>query len=204
MLYELAEQCYPFGERPEFNNLLAEFLQPQFLGDDEETEVPHMYSLVSGLLDWDPKARLQGKALREHDYWRSPDGLPADWELIEERQLPSPLLPIVEQRRAAHSKKMQARGSAWRRQDSATKQVSEDLADAAAEQAKVDLATNDESFGSFNKGSFNKNKDNLESLIELENEMRVVSWEFNSPHAIALEYLESNQEGGAGVGLRLE
>ena len=29
--------------------------------------------------------------------------------------------------------------------------------------------------------------------VEEENEMRVVDWDFNSPYAIALEYIESNQ-----------
>ena len=62
-----------------------EFRQPDLL-DEHGIEVPHLYDFLTGLLDWDPEARLGGRsggfdALQADPYWKG-----ADWELVGSRR----------------------------------------------------------------------------------------------------------------------
>lgn len=66
-----------------------EFLQPRLLGDDGE-EIPHLFDLITGLLDWDQTQRLGDDTIREQPYWMG-----ADWEVVDRRRMPSPLLPLL-------------------------------------------------------------------------------------------------------------
>ena len=195
MMYELCEGRYPYGDRPKYEDLNEEYVQPELLGDDGVTEVPELFDLLAGLLDWSPEARLVGDELKEHLYW-NPNGKPVDWEIIEERKMPSPLLPIARERMdnvAAMEREAEAGGTgsfARRRMSVTTAEVAMELSRAAAEQASVDeMNENDDmSFES------RKSKSEKQKLYELENEMRVEDWEFNSHHAIAAEYLESHED----------
>lgn len=56
MLYEFAEKTFPFGRQPAYEDLEAEFAQPALI-DEDGSEVPHLYDLIVGLLDWDPSSR---------------------------------------------------------------------------------------------------------------------------------------------------
>ena len=69
---------------------------------------------------------------------------------------------------------------------------------------KTRISKENESFDSKRRGRASKEGDTpvddpadvvkeMESLVDLENEMRVEDWEFSSPHALSLEYLESQQ-----------
>jgi len=94
MLYELAEGCYPYGDDPAYESAQDEFVQPELV-DDAGSEVPHLYDLLVGLLDWDPDERTGGTApklaaLKSSPYWRG-----ADWELVDARKVASPLLALV-------------------------------------------------------------------------------------------------------------
>jgi serine/threonine protein kinase len=103
VLYELQEKEYPFGDDPKYANMAKEYLQPELLDDDGESEVKGLFDLLAGLLDWNPDSRLGATAadelvLQEHEYWQAENGTPADWELIDQRRMPSLLMPIVNER----------------------------------------------------------------------------------------------------------
>ena len=70
--------------------------------------------------------------------------------------------------------------------------MAKDLSEAAAVQAKIDSIDSDPSF-KMAVGATGR-RSSLESLVDLENQMRVEDWEFSSPHAISKEYMESHQD----------
>jgi len=191
MMYELTEKSYPFGDDPKFESLEEEFIQPVLLAHDGESEIPHLYEFLAGLLDWDPKERLGGVTLRSHPYFEAADGQPADWELVEQRRLPSPLRHFVRRqisRMAAKEKAANEREQGWhqRRMSHTASKMAKDLSNAAAEQAKVDGMDLERGEGNASRAS--------EALADLESEMRVEDWEFSSAHAISREYLDSQHD----------
>jgi serine/threonine protein kinase len=107
MLYELTEHEMPFGDEPPFADVQAEYRDPELL-DEDGIEVPHLYDLLSSLLDWSPDDRTGDTNLREHAYW----GV-ADWELADRGRLPSKLLSETDMRarRASQTKRNPNRGS---------------------------------------------------------------------------------------------
>ena len=60
ILYELIEQSYPYGAEPEYKDVESEFRQPRLVDEATKAEIPHLYDLLAGLLDWDPRSRLGG------------------------------------------------------------------------------------------------------------------------------------------------
>lgn len=92
-LYELTEQAFPFSLHPQYEDLQAEFVEPELL-DDNGNEIEHMFSFLSSLLDWDPENRLGVaggmEAVKAHRYWQG-----VDWELAERGKHPSPLVGIA-------------------------------------------------------------------------------------------------------------
>mmetsp|Transcript_69204 Transcript_69204/g.137241 ORF Transcript_69204/g.137241 Transcript_69204/m.137241 type:complete len:260 (-) Transcript_69204:290-1069(-) len=155
-------------------------------------EVDHaddLYDLLAGLLDWEPNERLQGDAVKQHPYWRSSDGEAADWELVDGKRQPSPLKHLVRERvaaRRAEAKRVRhAGGDTEARMTSRARSVAKELSNAAAMQAAVDDALEED--------TPEPTKD-LEEMMHMEETMRVDGWEFSSPYAIAREYMESNKQ----------
>ena len=206
MLYEFTERDYPYGDEPRFKNVEKEFVVPQLRTEDGRDEIPHMFDLLCGLLDWSPSTRLCGNELREHPYWKDENGYTADWEIVDKGLLPSPLMHIAEERMERALKKAAASAGNWRR-DEATLKLAKELSAAAAQQAQVD-ALNEEGdetdevegaatrFGARSKSilATHQTTEALQALADLESDMRVDNWEFNSPHAISREYMESHQD----------
>ena len=192
-MYELTEKCYPYGDEPKYESVEAEYVQPDLLGDDGVIEIPELYDLLAGLLDWNPESRLIGEELMGHAYWRSRSGEPADWEIVENRRLPSPLLAVAQERmefRAAMEREAEEGGSGSfvrRRMSITASAVATELSEAAANQAKVDQISDADLLGK-------SRSQESANLLELENQMRVEDWEFSSHHAIANEYIESHQD----------
>ena len=207
MVYELMEKSFPFGLEPAYEDLEEEYIQPELIGEDGE-EVPDLFDMLAGLLDWDPSTRLGGEELKVHPYWtQASTGEPADWELVEQRRLPSPLVQLVQSRVLAKraAEKASNEDGKWsrHRMSVGTSNFAKELSLAAAAQAKVDAINklevegdkNDPSFkdeGSFVSKSFT-NKE-LDDLVARENEMRVENYEFSSPHAISREYMENHHD----------
>lgn len=187
MLYELAEKAFPFGLEPEFEDPQEEYRQPDLIDPatgNEMANVDEMHDLLAGLLDWDPDERLSGETLRAHPYWRSEEGENADWELIEQRRMPSPLRQLAQQRIAARRKKAKDEAGMHYQVEAGMRAMAKQLSASAADQAKVDAMNDDNE----NAGNENNNDD---ALADRENEMRVDDWEYSSPHAISVEYMES-------------
>ena len=173
------------------------------LADDGTSEIPHLYDLLTGLLDWSPGDRLSGgkdgaNALKSHPYWNDFNGEPVDWELVNNRRMISPLLGISQQRLLSWEKKEKsdldvalAHGkSAKNRRASYDAGLASfaKLANARQEQNKVEQYQ--ASFKQRKGGKVQEDKA-LSELADLELEMSVEGWEFNSQNAIAEEYVES-------------
>ena len=203
LLYELTEKAWPFGTNPAYADVNAEFIQPALLADDGTSEIPHLYDLLTGLLDWSPGDRLGGgkdgaNALKSHPYWNDLNGEPVDWELVNNRRMISPLLGISQQRLLSWEKKEKsdldvalAHGkSAKNRRASYDAGLASfaKLANARQEQNKVEQYQ--ASFKQRKGGKVQEDKA-LSELADLELEMSVEGWEFNSQNAIAEEYVES-------------
>jgi serine/threonine protein kinase len=208
MLYELQEKAYPFGAQPEYNDMASEFVQPRLLLDDGETEVPNMYDLLAGLLDWDASTRLGAidgpgsmEALLGHPYWlnfhsdtlndvfNSDEGV--DWALVGERKLRSPLAGIARRRLNEWKGKEKESGThqatlKQRRISSGTIDVVSSLNQAQSDQKQID---------SFNLAGGTEDADaKTMTLMSQEIEYSVDGWEFTSTHAIAAEYVESHAD----------
>ena len=159
-MYELTTQTVPFGAKPEFVNFGLEYRKPTGVSSD-------LADLLLGLLQWDPHERLGGPArggvaaLKSHPYWRN-----ADWELVEWRRLPSPLLSLVQERLLQPHK----RGSSFirRGREAAVRMAA---ADAKLRQAQ--------------------NKRMLADRNSWTEYSHVDRWEFVSADAIAQEYVDS-------------
>ena len=88
-----------FGRDPEFVSIHDEYRQPDLIDTATGIEVPDLYELLSGLLDWDPRGRLTGDAVKKHPYF-----LGVDWELLDRRTMRSPLLSVLSKPDGASSK----------------------------------------------------------------------------------------------------
>ena len=192
MLYELQEKAYPFGEKPKFRDMATEFVNPELLSDDGHSEIPSMFDLLSGLLDWNPRERLGAggaageAALMKHDYWRNRQDEPADWELVDGRRLISPMMPIVLERLSQWADKEAAAAAADASSDTSAASLALDLAEARKLQDKADDLAERVSTDMQSK------KD--QELIAEADEYTVEEWEFSSEHAIAREYVENHDD----------
>lgn len=181
LMYELAEGTYPFGSEPAYEDAQEEYVQPELL-DEHGVEVPHLYDLLSGLLDWDPSQRLGGTApslvqLKADPYWGA-----ADWEIADARRLPSPLVEIV--KGVAEEAERKATASTAAGTDLAAEEVVRQWAQSEARQAEVNAAIDAATEG-------NELSAAQQALVDSEGGMNVEGWEFVSEHAIAQEYISS-------------
>jgi len=187
MLYELKEKKYPFGEEPKYENVEAEFVQPELV-DESGHEVLHMYDLVAGLLDWAPTTRLGGSAggeaeLRNHAYW----GVDTDWELVEARRMPSPMKLLVEKRIVSAREREEETSKRSRISldfsgedvDYKAAKIAERMEDAQRLSKRADAADDETANG------------NDRRLMDMDAELSVEGWEFVSEHALAQEYVEN-------------
>jgi len=197
LLYELQEKAWPFGASPVYTDVGNEFVNPLLLDVDGSTEIPHMFDLLSGLLDWAPKGRLGGGAAGSKDVIAHPYWGEADWELIANARMRSPLIQIARQRLDAWENKEKVDLDNARRHSTHERrlsfeeamEVSAKLAEARSEQQRLD---------EFNKGGIRSSKSDrsseMQKLAELEIEMQVDDCAFNSHNAIADEYVESHAD----------
>jgi serine/threonine protein kinase len=187
MLYEFCEKRYPFGDDPQYADVAAEFVQPALLGDDGETEIPYLYDLVAGLLDWNPSDRLGVtdagvSTLKQNPYW---DG--TDWELAAIGRLPSPLQALVRQRIAKRSRKEaeEAMLNPAKLAEIVTA-LTKDLN--ASQEVERKTGIRRSHTGIYDKeeeGEGSRSTRPMEPLVDDE----VEGWEFTSEHAIAQEYI---------------
>jgi len=98
LIYELSEQNLPFGDDPQFDSKTV-YRRPELL-DDRGKKDKTLHDLVHRLLEPSPAKRLGSVdgpiQVKEHAYWQEPE-----WELLDQRRMPSPLRPLVAQRMRA-------------------------------------------------------------------------------------------------------
>ena len=139
-------------------------------------------NLVKGLLEWRPDKRLGGgkhanspKAsadVKAHKYWQAPE-----WELVELRRLPSPLLKFVEAR--AKSKPS----------DNKLKKQQRAAIETAGRIATVDAKTALARRALGESGAAGSDAIGVDE--ELQDRLHVPDWDFVSKHAIEQEYVET-------------
>ena len=179
VLYELAEHEMPFGRSPKFESLSDEYRQPDLL-DEYGVEIPELYDLLAGLLDWSPDERFGVQALRSHPYFTSGN---ADWELADRGRMPSPMMRAFDTRKGSaaekwpSAKRVLASGPA--KSDARALDIASDL---ARSQQLANLADGDVPSG----GISLKQKEELEAQAF---ELHVEGWEYVSEHALAREYV---------------
>jgi len=137
LMYELTEQNLPFGDDPKFTNAREEYRRPQMLDEKGKTN-ELLHDLVLRLLEWAPNKRLGAGAkgaaeIQKHKYWGD-----VEWQLVNARKLPSPLLHYVQH-------KGQPRPEKLRKQQRAAQDTAQNLStsDAAAAKAGSDGNTVD-------------------------------------------------------------
>jgi len=188
LLYELQEKAFPFGEKPKYKDMDKEFVNPELLADNG-SEMPGMFDLLSGLLDWNPNERLghggeSGEMnLMAHEYWRGANDEPADWELVSGRRLASPLLPLVLNKLEARADREASKAAG--ETEAEAQFVAQELAAARKLQDKADQLA---------EMSVDMQSSKDQSLVQQEAEFHVEGWEFSSEHAIALEYVENAED----------
>ena len=170
-----------------------EFVQPSFEGEDGE-EIPHLYDLVSGLLDWDPNTRLGGAAtevayLKAHPFWVGESGKPPDWEIIEQRILPSPLVEYARSAQEASAERAKSRT-----QDDVAIATFAALMKADEESSRVDAA-----YERHEKGQASQDD---KRLIDKDERMTVEAWHFVSQQALAQEAMHKMEEHAQRNGIR--
>ena len=223
LMYELMEQRYPFGSHPKYANMEKEFVQPN-LYDDAEThaEVPHMYDLLAALLDWQPDERLGSLAagglaeLQAHPYWNYAGFYdePIDWELVGKRKMASPLRDLaqklVDSFFLKESEEIEEAQGRRRRMSSRTKGLAEMLKSSEEHEAldpsfgretwsfktRVSSYHLQSSKGGGGHSMEEKSRQSFshDTADDDFDEMYVEGWEFNSPHAIAAEYVERHAD----------
>lgn len=193
LMYELAERALPFGLEPPYEDVNAEFRMPTLIDPASNAEIPHLFDLLVGLLDWNPAERLGGddsrgrlKHLEQAPYWRTHDdgnggSTGPDWEALGARRVPSPLAAHVEAKLAAAAAASKKPG----RRRSLTHFVGTAAPTKAAE---VPMLL--KSFEASKAAEQASLLDNGDSDIDLD---EVEGWEYVSGHAIATEYVESAQ-----------
>jgi len=192
LMYELAELALPFGMEPPYEDVRAEFRMPTLIDSANSAEIPHLFDLIVGLLDWNPSERLGGddslkrlKQLEQAPYWRTHgDGdrtsSEPDWEALGARRVPSPLAAHVKARLAAT-----AAAKKPGRRRALTNFVGA-AAPAKAEEVQM-LLKSFEASKAAERASQLENNDTDVDLLEVED------WDYVSGHAIATEYVESDQ-----------
>ena len=185
MLYEFCEKAWPFGLRPAYARIDDEFRPPDLLDEDSGSEVPHLYDLLTGLLDWEPTARLGGSTARAREqlladpFWQN-----ADWELVNGRRLPSPLAPYASGVLKGNGDEAAA--------TLADRKLQEQLSDYSASVAQQQLLDQAE----HEAGDSDQPND---PLVERAAALEVDEWDFVSSHALAQEYVRLHTDTAAGA-----
>ena len=190
LLYELTEQNLPFGEEPQFRDHKAEWRKPKCMGNNNggpggksarkskksKDGDDSIESLIKGLLEWKADKRLGGgksvtvqsaiSQIKGHGYWGSPE-----WALIDLARLPSPLKAYVDS--VAHKSPNEGKLKKQQRAaiDTALKMASADAKSKMAHENERDTAS--------------------ELMRSKEKQLEVMSWDYVSPHAIEMEYVET-------------
>lgn len=181
-LFELAEKAFPYGPSPEYESLEDEFVSPALLGEDG-VEIPHLYDLLSGLIDWDPAGRLGSGGNGMADLKADPFWGGADWELVEARKMPSPL--------AEHAQMMANQDQASA--DGVADGTGASLATIMREMERADAQQKQVEAAAEADNNDQKLSSAQEALLAKDNELEVDGWEFVSQHALAQEYLSSGK-----------
>ena len=200
-------RAYPYGDDPQYEDLEAEFVQPELLGDDGQTEIEHLYDLLAGLLDWQPASRLGVEGgvdrLKAHPYWAG-----VDWELVDAKRMPSPLRKYTRDK-AAKRLKATAGGAEIDLSNQAGVSITSNLNSAFAETQKIKMmrriaeeAEDELREQGTSKAAVNSHLDSFgftrrrrlseeeRQLVDKMYAMDVSKWEFVSEHAVAVEYVE--------------
>ena len=205
VLYELHEHVLPFGKEPVFEDVRREYVQPDLIDPATGDEVPHLYEMLAGLLDWNPNGRLVGDALKAHSYW-----MDVDWELADRRTMPSPLLEVlgnvgagsgsggkrsqtwiqaVNEPSSKHQTRIHdgAAASKWSIDNKAV-HLADQLASSQADHHLVEKRNDVATYPSLAESSL------VERLEKREVQMNVAGWEFVSEQALAAEYVATVQD----------
>ena len=159
------------------------------LCDDDGVEIPHLYDMLSALLDWDPTQRLGDATIQAHAYWGH-SGAPIDWELADRGRMPSPMGPHLKvhesegrQGTALNGKDRRIkRKSSTMGTDEASVAIARNLAMSQKKAALAEAAMD---------GDDHVGDKETEQLRTQAVEMHVDGWEFCSEHALAREYVIS-------------
>ena len=160
LMYELTEQNLPFGDDPAFNDSCK--MRPPKCVDENGKADADLLDLLKRLLVWQPAKRLGSDAsggraaIRAHPYWKEPE-----WELVDARQLPSPMRPWLARRMKP-------------RDDNKTRKQQAAALKTASQMARVD--SQKEMMGAKEKG-------NGSAVL--------AGWDFTSSDAITQEYVEN-------------
>ena len=191
LLYELSEHEFPFGEEPAFENIGEEYRNPALL-DADGVEVPHLYDLLAGLLDWSPGDRTGDATIRDSPYWGN-----TDWEPIERGAGPTPMRALIVDdeeesinREASASRERSQRRRASLLPNERTMKVAVEL---AASQKRADRLEGASGGSSGAEGKANGSSEPRRTSIDMDEQeafmMHVDGWEFVSEHALAKEYV---------------
>lgn len=158
--FGLTEQNLPFGDDPTFNDSCK--MRPPKCVDENGKADADLLDLLKRLLVWQPAKRLGSDAsggraaIRAHPYWKEPE-----WELVDARQLPSPMRPWLARRMKP-------------RDDNKTRKQQAAALKTASQMARVD--SQKEMMGAKEKG-------NGSAVL--------AGWDFTSSDAITQEYVEN-------------
>jgi len=201
VLYELTENAFPFPSMPDYRDIAKAFRPPDLVDDDGVSEIPGLFDLLTGLLDWDPVSRLGAdkKTLLAHPYWRSRSGEAADWELVNTGRLPSPLLEVARHGLSKWMLQEADRHDQMDAVDDTAAMVAEKLAIARREQSELTafdgpVDARKKSDSPFAMRAPTTKTRPARRLSRDEQKMIVPGWEYNSVHAIAHEYVDSQAD----------
>ena len=204
VMYQLTEREMPFGKDPEFVDFQDEYREPKLIDKETGVEVPHLFDLLSDLLDWEPESRVGDESIKAASYWSG-----ADWELLDIRRHPSPMRTLLlrsENEDDAHDLSEAAslalggvgsiRPAIFSRRSSAANDDSlEEASHFAAVLAKDthDKAAVEEADGDPTTAAHPRriSEARVEELERKELLMEVEGWDFVSSHALAHEYVHS-------------
>ena len=155
-------------------------------------QVPHLFDLLTGLLDWNPHERLGttggASQLMQHEYWGE-----TDWELAGIRRLASPL-------RTEASRRVAARQKRWAQEAEDTSSGAPAKMDAIVKKlTKGQLQGSDRTsqrgrisqLSSFDTKASNGDGSEASPQVQGLDENEVDGWDFVSEQAVAQEYVET-------------
>ena len=173
VMYELFEKELPFGEQPLLRDMEAEFREPQLIDEETGDEIPHLFNLLAGMLDWDPTQRVVDTELQESLFWEG-----ADWEAVNAGRAKSPLADYV--RAKLHKGRHRSRKS--KQESDVISQIVRSFSASKAKLKELGQRTALQASNSY------------QVVSDQELEMSVDAWDFVSEHALAQEYVETEDK----------